>query len=110
MGKRASFSAEAPRGLIPTVPGSALCRPEGGRWLGWPQSPCGQRVPPLTRKLLHLDQGVLSGRALQELLRKPAAACLQEPENRAGMSLAKRKLNPKPLMPLALTPSLQKTA
>lgn len=67
--------------------------------------PRGQRASPLTRELLHLDQGVLSGRALQELLRQPAAARLQEPENRALMSLVRRKLNPKPLKPLALTPS-----
>lgn len=33
----------------------------------------------LTCKLLHLDQGVLSGRALQELLSQPAATRLQEP-------------------------------
>lgn len=33
----------------------------------------------LTCKLLHLDQGVLGGRALQELLSQPAATRLQEP-------------------------------
>lgn len=37
----------------------------------------------LTRKLLHLDQGVLGGCAFQELLSQPAATCFQEPENRA---------------------------
>lgn len=36
--------------------------------------------PQLTSKLLHLDQGVLGGRALQELLCQPAATRLQEPE------------------------------
>lgn len=65
----------------------------------------------LTRKLLHLDQGILRGGALQELLSQPAAARFQEPGEQSTICegfLPEEKRNLKPGKPFDLATSLQR--
>lgn len=59
----------------------------------------------LTRKLLHLDQGVFRGRTFQELLSQPAAARFQEPGEQSTicevfLPKERRKLKPTKLLDL----------